>query len=270
MWQKKSDYISMKVIIVEDEVPAAEKLERYLQKYDASIQVAARFDTVSNTVAWLKENQDTIDLIFMDIQLIDGLSFQIFQQVEVRKPVIFTTAFNEFALDAFKVNSIDYLLKPLTFTDLSASLKKLETLRQQLQWNKDQTERVQLAISSLKTKEYKNRFMVKLGEHIRSITADQISLFYADGRDVYLVTTQNRKFIIDYTLESLEDILDPSVFFRLNRTFILNINAIKDVLVYSNSRLKIALQQEFDKEIIVSREKVGEFKEWFDGARQTS
>jgi len=97
MWQKKSDYISMKVIIVEDEVPAAEKLERYLQKYDASIQVVARFDTVSNTVAWLKENQDTIDLIFMDIQLIDGLSFQIFQQVEVRKPVIFTTAFNEFA-----------------------------------------------------------------------------------------------------------------------------------------------------------------------------
>jgi len=168
------------------------------------------------------------------------------------------------------LRSIDYLLKPLTFTDLSASLKKLETLRQQLQWNKDQTERVQLAISSLKTKEYKNRFMVKLGEHIRSITADQISLFYADGRDVYLVTTQNRKFIIDYTLESLEDILDPSVFFRLNRTFILNINAIKDVLVYSNSRLKIALQQEFDKEIIVSREKVGEFKEWFDGARQTS
>jgi two-component system, LytTR family, response regulator len=257
----------MKVIIVEDEVPAAEKLERYLQKYDASIQVAARFDSVDNTVSWLKENQDRIDLIFMDIQLIDGLSFQIFQQVQVRKPVIFTTAFNEFALDAFKVNSIDYLLKPITFTDLSASLKKLETLRQQFQWNNDQADKVQQTFSSLKAKEYKTRFMVKLGEHIRSITADQIGLFYADGRDVYLVTTQNRKFIIDYTLESLEDILDPAVFFRLNRTFILNINAIKDVLVYSNSRLKIALQQEFDKEIIVSREKVGEFKEWFDGAR---
>jgi DNA-binding LytR/AlgR family response regulator len=181
--------------------------------------------------------------------------------------VIFTTAFNEFALDAFKVNSIDYLLKPITFIDLSGSLKKLETIRQQFQLNADQQERVQLAFSSLKTKEYKNRFMVKLGEHIRSITADQISLFYADGRDVYLVTTQNRKFIIDYTLESLEDILDPSLFFRLNRTFILNINAIKDVLMYSNSRLKITLTQEFDKEIIVSREKVSEFKEWFDGTR---
>jgi two-component system, LytTR family, response regulator len=257
----------MKVIIVEDEIPAAEKLERYLQKYDSSIQIVARFDSVQTSVSWLKESQDSIDLIFMDIQLIDGLSFQIFQQVTVHKPVIFTTAFNEFALDAFKVNSIDYLLKPITFTDLSASLKKLETLRQQFQWNKDQSDRVEQVFSSLKTKEYKNRFMVKLGEHIRSITADQISLFYADGRDVYLVTTQNRKFIIDYTLEALEDILDPKNFFRLNRTFILNINAIKDVLVYSNSRLKITLQQEFDKEIIVSREKVGEFKEWFDGAR---
>jgi DNA-binding LytR/AlgR family response regulator len=257
----------MKVIIVEDEVPAAEKLERYLQKYDTSIQVVARFDSVTTTVAWLRENQDSIDLIFMDIQLIDGLSFQIFQQVQVKRPVIFTTAFNEFALDAFKVNSIDYLLKPITFTDLSSGLKKFETLRQQFQLNGDQTENVQQAFSSMKTREYKNRFMVKLGEHIRSITSDQISLFYADGRDVYLVTTQGRKFIIDYTLEALEDILDPSLFFRLNRTFILNINAIKDVLVYSNSRLKITLTQEFDKEIIVSREKVGEFKEWFDGAR---
>ncbi len=255
----------MKVLIVEDELPAAEKLERYLLKYDPSSKVIATVDSVAKSVEWLSANQDAIDLIFMDIQLLDGLSFQIFQKVNVRKPVIFTTAFNEFALDAFKVNSIDYLLKPITFTDLSASLKKLENLREQLQ--PEQSERIQQAFSSLKTKEYKNRFMVKLGEHIRSITTDQIALFYADGRDVYLVTNQPRKFIVDYTLESLENILDPKIFFRLNRTFILNINSIKDVLVYSNSRLKITLVQEFDKEIIVSREKVGEFKDWFDGSR---
>lgn len=255
----------MKVLIIEDEIPAAEKLERYLLKYDASTTVAAILDTVEGAVAWLRDRQHEVDLIFMDIQLKDGLSFQIFQQVPVKKPVIFTTAFNEFALDAFKVSSIDYLLKPITFTDLSAALKKLESLREQFQQPKDQPERMQALVANLKTKEYKTRFMVKLGEHIRSITTDQIGLFYADGRDVYLVTTQNRKFIIDYTLESLEDILDPKVFFRLNRTFILNINAIKDVLVYSNSRLKITLVQEFDKEIIVSREKVGDFKEWFDG-----
>jgi two-component system, LytTR family, response regulator len=254
----------MKVLIVEDELPAAEKLERYLLKYDPSSKVIATVDSVAKSVEWLSSNQDAIDLIFMDIQLLDGLSFQIFQKVNVRKPVIFTTAFNEFALDAFKVNSIDYLLKPITFTDLSTSLKKLESLREQLQ--PEQSERIQQAFSSLKTKEYKNRFMVKLGEHIRSITTDQITLFYADGRDVYLVTNQPRKFIVDYTLESLENILDPKIFFRLNRTFILNINSIKDVLVYSNSRLKITLVQEFDKEIIVSREKVGEFKDWFDGS----
>ena len=255
----------MKVLIIEDEIPAAEKLERYLLKYDASTTVVAILDTVESAVAWLRDRQNEVDLIFMDIQLKDGLSFQIFQQVPVKKPVIFTTAFNEFALDAFKVSSIDYLLKPITFTDLSAALKKLESLREQLHQPKDQPERMQALVANLKTKEYKTRFMVKLGEHIRSITTDQIGLFYADGRDVYLVTTQNRKFIIDYTLESLEDILDPKVFFRLNRTFILNINAIKDVLVYSNSRLKITLVQDFDKEIIVSREKVGDFKEWFDG-----
>jgi DNA-binding LytR/AlgR family response regulator len=257
----------MKALIIEDEIPAAEKLQRYLAKYDASIEVLAHLTTVKNSVSWLQEKQDTVDLIFMDIQLLDGLSFQIFQQVNIRKPVIFITAFNEFALDAFKVNSIDYLLKPITFTDLSASLKKLETLREELQWNKQKTEQLQEVFATPKTKGYKTRFMVKLGDHIRSITADQIGFFYADGRDVYLVTTQSRKFIIDYTLETLEDLLQPNNFFRINRTFILNINCIKDVIVYSNSRLKITLTQEFDKEIIVSREKVGDFKQWFDGGR---
>jgi two-component system LytT family response regulator len=256
----------MKVIIVEDEIPAAEKLERYLKKFNYSIEIAARFDSVQTTVKWLLANQDTIDLIFMDIQLIDGLSFQIFQQVQVKKPVIFTTAFNEYALDAFKVNSIDYLLKPITFTDLSASMNKLESFRQQFQWNSEQDNKILQVYSSIKNKEYKSRFMVKLGEHIRSITTDSINIFYAEGRDVFLVTNQGRKFIIDYTLEALEDIIDPKIFFRINRTFIVNINSIKDVIVYSNSRLKIILSQEFDKEIIVSREKVNEFKEWFDGS----
>lgn len=255
----------MNVLIIEDEVPAAEKLERYLLKYYSTTVIAARLNSVADAVAWLRDHQEQVDLIFMDIQLIDGLSFQIFQQVQVRKPVIFITAFNEFALDAFKVNSIDYLLKPITFTDLSNSLKKLESLREQLQWNDSKTRQLSDVFSSNKTKDYKNRFMVKLGDHIRSITTDQISLFYADGRDVYLVTTQNRKFIVDYTLETLEDLLDPAVFYRVNRTFILNIHAIKDVMMYSNSRLKISLTQEFDKEIIVSREKVNPFKEWFDG-----
>lgn len=259
----------MKVLIIEDESPAAEKLERYLHKFDPSIEIMGVLDSAAAAVERLKSG-DKPDLIFMDIQLRDGLSFQIFQQVSVRTPVIFTTAFNEFALDAFKVNSIDYLLKPITFTALSASMQKLGTMKAALN-NDDQEKRVNAVFSNpdLKTKDYKTRFMVKFGEHIRSITTDQIVVLFADGRDVYLVTQQNRKFIIDYTLEALEDVLDPQQFFRPNRTFIININAIKEVLVYSNSRLKVLLTQEFDKEIIVSREKVGEFKEWFDGSGAT-
>lgn len=258
----------MNILIVEDEVPAAEKLERYLQKYDPAYNVVGKLPSIQETTAFLRTNIERIDLIFMDIQLIDGLSFQIFQQIEVKKPVIFTTAFNEYALDAFKVNSIDYLLKPITFTDLANSLKKFQSLRDQFQLSKEQQAMLKDSATAFK-KNYKNRFMVKLGEHIRSVTTDNILLFYAEGRDVFLITTQMRKFIIDYTLEALEEMIDPTTFFRLNRTFIININAIKDVVVYSNSRLKIVLHNDFDKEIIVSRERVNDFKKWFDGAHES-
>lgn len=256
--------LRLNVLIVEDETPAAEKLERYLLKYSSSISVAGIVGSVAEAVSWLTARQSEIDLIFMDIQLKDGLSFQIFQQVKVQKPVIFITAYNEYALDAFKVNGIDYLLKPVTFTDLSDSLAKVESLSEQLRWSDAKSEKI-ITTFDQPVKSYKNRFMVKLGDHIRSITSDQISFFYADGRDVYLVTSQLRKFIIDYTLEGLDEILDPQVFFRVNRTYILNISAIQDVVVYSNSRLKITPHVKWEGEIIVSREKVGEFKEWFDG-----
>jgi DNA-binding LytR/AlgR family response regulator len=256
--------LTLKVLIVEDETPAAEKLERYLAKYSAGIAVLGKVGSVTEATAWLGERQAEVDLIFMDIQLKDGLSFQIFQQVKVQKPVIFITAYNEYALDAFKVNGIDYLLKPVTFTDLAASLQKVETLREQLRWSEAKSEKI-ATVFEQPAKAFKNRFMVKLGDHIRSITSDQIGLFYADGRDVYLVTTQMRKFIIDYTLENLEDILDPQLFYRVNRTYIVHIAAIQDVVVYSNSRLKITPHIKWEDEIIVSREKVSEFKSWFDG-----
>lgn len=256
--------LALKVLIVEDETPAAEKLERYLLRYSEGIVVKGKAESVEEAVNWLAEQQDSIDLIFMDIQLKDGMSFEIFKEVKINKPVIFITAYNEYALDAFKVNGIDYLLKPITFTDLSNSLKKVESLGTQLRWGDDRTETV-LQTLSAPDRTYKNRFMVKLGDHIKSITADQISFFFADGRDVYLITNQLRKFIIDYTLENLDEILDPKIFNRVNRSYIVNISAIQDVVVYSNSRLKITPHIKWEPEIIVSREKVSDFKEWFDG-----
>ena len=257
----------LNVLIVEDETPAVEKLQRYLQRYSSSIRVAASCDSIAQTVAWLQEHQSEVDLIFMDIQLKDGVSFGIFSQVKVQKPVIFITAYNEYALEAFKVNSIDYLLKPVTFDDLHTSLQKFESLRTQFVVSDQSLEKLKELAGEKGTKTFKNRFMVKVGDHIRSVTSDQILFFFADGRDVYLVTQQPRKFIIDFTLESLEEVLDPETFFRANRTYILNIHCIQDVVVYSNSRLKITTQPVWDKEIIVSREKVSEFKDWFDGRR---
>jgi len=259
--------LTLRILIVEDEVPATEKLERYLQRYSSGISVVAKIQSVKDAVEWLSARQNEIDLIFMDIQLLDGQSFEIFRQVKIEKPVIFITAYNEFALDAFKVKGIDYLLKPVSFNDLSGALQKLEQLQSQLNWSEEKIETVKQTVTALPGKSYKSRFMVKLGDHIRSITADQIALLFADGRDVYLITNENKKFIIDYTLENLEELIDPAIFFRANRSYVLNIHFIQDVVVYSNSRLKITPSVRWDQEIIVSREKVSEFKQWFDGSR---
>ncbi|MEM9327290.1 MAG: LytTR family DNA-binding domain-containing protein [Bacteroidota bacterium] len=252
----------MKVLIIEDELPAAEKIERYLKKYDATIDILNITGSVQSSVDWLTEHKDSVDLIISDIQLTDGLSFGIFQQVPLNVPVVFTTAYDEYAIDAFKLNSIDYLLKPVTFLDLSNALNKLKTVKKGYGSTSDSVKKISQTADK---RQYKNRFMVKLGEHIHSIIAEEIALFFADGRTAYLVTKENRKFVVDYKMEDLEGLLDPEVFFRPNRTFIMHINAIKDVLVYSNSRLKITPHLAFDKEIIVSRERVSLFKEWFGG-----
>lgn len=258
----------MKVFIIEDEIPAAEKMQRFLKRYDESIEILGQAMSVKQSVNWLNENHE-VDLLFMDIQLTDGLSFDIFKDVKVEIPVIFTTAYNEYAIEAFKANGIDYLLKPITFEALSESIDKFKNLKSRLSETSQAPIApiidLQSALQLLSKREYKNRFMVKIGEHIRSVTTDSISLFYAEGRNAYIVTNEGKRLIIDYKLETLEEMLDPKKFFRVNRTFVLEINAIKDVLVYSNSRLKVMLNLNFDKEIIVSRERVNDFKTWFDG-----
>lgn len=252
----------MNVVIIEDEIPAAEKLERFLHRYDKDIKVLNRIQSVSDAVKWISNNQDTVDLIFMDIQLTDGQSFSIFDQIEVSKPVIFTTAYDEFALKAFDVNSVAYLLKPIGFDELSKAIDKFR----QLSGSSSGTIDLASILKKIDTsRNYKTRFMIKIGDHIRSVTTDDIVYFYAEGRNAYVINKQARRLIIDYKLEELEEILDPAQFFRVNRTYIVNINSIVDVLVYSNSRLKVLTEVKTEKEIIVSREKVHAFKKWFDG-----
>ena len=251
----------MKVAILEDEPLAAEKLKRYLTKCDASIEILTVLDSLEMAIPWIQQNNAMVDLYFMDVQLTDGLSFELFGTVPVRKPVIFTTAFDEFAIDAFKVNSIDYLLKPITFTDLSKSLKKLKSLQQQF----SNTSEMAPVMEKLASKVYKDRFLVRVGNHLRSVLTQDILAFYAEGRDVCLITSEGKEYPVEYTIESLKELLDPKKFFRVNRSFMVALEAITDVVVYSNRRLKLSLKKDIDKEIVVSREKVADFKLWFEG-----
>ncbi|MCU4166376.1 LytR/AlgR family response regulator transcription factor [Carboxylicivirga caseinilyticus] len=256
----------MRVLIIEDEKPASEILVRLLQRYDSNIHIENILESVQKSVEWLQNPLNNVDLIFMDIHLSDGLSFEIFNKVQVNIPVIFTTAYNEYAIQAFKVNSIDYLLKPINYDDLFHSLEKLESLRQNLSSASQRLKLEELNEALLHyRKTYKERFMVKLGERIKSVTTNKIVLFYAEGRTAFILTEKGNRYIIDYKLEELEDMLNPAEFFRISRSFIVNINKIQEVLVHSNSRLKIKPDVEFDREIIVSREKVTAFKSWFNG-----
>lgn len=249
----------MNIVIIEDEQLAAEKLERYLLKYNDQIKILIVLTSIYEAVHWFQNNSN-YDVVFMDIQLTDGLSFEVFNQTKINKPVIFATAFDEYAIDAFKVNSIDYVLKPITFTDISQAMNKLKSMPTIFS-----AEKVSNIDKIVKTKKEKDRFLVRLGNHIHSIKTAEIALFFAEGRTVYLVTKEHKKFIIDFKLEEIEQMIKSSLFFRVNRSFIININEIKDVIVYANSRLKITPKVKLEKEIIVSREKVNTFKTWLEG-----
>ena len=251
----------MKVAILEDEPLAAEKLKRYLAKCDASIEILCVLDALETALPWIEAHNATVDLYFMDVQLTDGLSFELFSSTTINKPVIFTTAFDEYAIDAFKVNSIDYLLKPITFTDLSRALKKLKSLEKQV----SNPNHIGPTIAKMAKKTYKDRFMVRIGNHLRSIMTTDIQAFYAEGRDVCLITPEGKEYPVEYTIESLRELLDPKEFFRVNRSYLVSLKAISDVVVYSNRRLKLQLKDGRNRDIVVSREKVGDFKKWFEG-----
>lgn len=257
----------MKVLIIEDEPFAQKEIARLLALCDPGIQIIEYLDSIEDSVEWLKTNARP-DLIFMDIQLADGLSFEIFNQVQVMAPVVFTTAYDEYAIRAFKVNSIDYLLKPVEEEALQAALLKFEKMKQQYSEVPKPTYLSTSQIDQLLRlgkSDYKTRFVSVIGDKIKHVGVEQIAYFFADDNTVYLVTLDRKKLIINYTLDDLEPLLDPRQFFRVNRKYLAKISAIGDVNKYFNSRLKITLLPPVEDEVLVSRRRVQGFLEWMDG-----
>ncbi|OEK07560.1 DNA-binding response regulator [Flavivirga aquatica] len=251
----------MSVIIIEDEKPSARRLQRMLKKIDLEADVMLH--SVEESINWFRENIHP-DLIFLDIQLSDGLSFEIFETVEIKSVIIFTTAYDEYALQAFKLNSIDYLLKPIDEDDLLTAVKKYKerTIQKQA---------VTLDFSDIKKllvnpigREYKKRFSVKVGQHLKLISIDEIECFYSKNKGTYVYTTEGRNYLLDTSLEHLEKELEPQTFFRINRKYFVNINAIKDMVSYTNSRLQIKLKTYKEDEVVVARERVKDFKTWLE------
>jgi DNA-binding LytR/AlgR family response regulator len=252
----------MNLIIIEDEPQAAQRLETLVKELLPDAVVLARIDTVKKAVQWFKNNP-VPDLALMDIQLADGISFQIFEQCDVRSPVIFTTAYDAYALQAFKVNSIDYILKPVDKDELHAALKKFSAMNRATDDTRKILDNIGQAVEMLMRK-YKTRFVIKVGEHLRTIEVDAIQYFYSQEKTTFCVTADHRNFILDYTLEQLEEMVDPAVFYRINRKYLVRAASIQDIISYTNSRLRLVLKGSADNDVIVARERVQEFKTWLD------
>lgn len=252
-----------KVLIIEDEKPAAEWIRQLILKFDPKILVLATIDSVRGAVEWFQQNAAP-DLAFMDIQLADGQSFGIFDQVNVSCPVIFTTAYEEYAIKAFKVNSVDYLLKPIAYQELETALLKFGRLVGNSQAAPLVTSDLLQKVQEMLRKQHKTRFIIKVGEHLKSIPAEDIQFFYSLEKATFLCTSDYKTYVVDYSLDRIIDMVDEQMFFRINRKYILSNQSIADIVFYSNSRLKIKLKKPGEESIIVSRDKVPAFKEWLD------
>jgi DNA-binding LytR/AlgR family response regulator len=248
----------MELVIIEDEKLAAERLQLLIEKLDPDLRVVQRISSVKKAVEYFSGGARP-DLVMMDIQLADGLSFEIFEQVEMLSPVIFTTAYNEYAIKAFKVNSVDYLLKPITEQELGAALRKFRKTAA----SATTSPQLDRAIRQI-TQKYKSRFVIKIGDRLVFVPVEQIDCFFSQDKATFLQRNDKRRMAIDYPLDALEELLDPQCFYRVNRKFIIYLHAIRDVVAYSNSRLRLYLNSGEPEEIIVSREKVTAFRDWLD------
>jgi two-component system response regulator LytT len=254
--------MKMKVLIIEDESYAVKHLRSLLLEISSDIVVIGEAGSIKTTTQWLEQNQAP-DLIFMDIHLADGSSFEIFNRTDIRIPVVFTTAYDEYAIDAFRVNGLDYLLKPIKRTELVRSINRFRNI--QLEIPERYYEGLSKEISKQKYT-YQKRFLIKYGLKYIRIEIKEIAYFYAEDKETYLCTFDNRRLPLDQNLDKLLETLDPAEFFRANRKIILHINAISSMMNYSRSRIKIILQPEFHQEVIVSTDKTPGFKYWITGS----
>lgn len=249
----------MKVLIIEDERPASQKLIRLLEEIDACIVVVDIIESVEEATNWLLHNPHP-DLIFMDIQLQDGTCFEIFENCSIKTPIVFTTAYDEFSLKAFKVNSVDYLLKPIVPNELKNAIEKFKSVHSP----KADFTKIETIINQLQPKT-KERFFIKIGEHYRSVQVSDINCFYIKERCNFINVDKGKNYAVDHSLDKIEQMIDSKMFFRVSRNFLINFSAIHDIIVYSSNRLKIVLTNWTEKdEILVSRERVSDFKNWMD------
>jgi len=252
----------MRILIIEDEKPAADRLIKMIHEMDPTIEIPATLVSIKSSVDWLMKNPAP-DVVMMDIHLADGQSFEIFSRVRITSPVIFTTAYDEHALDAFKVNSIDYLLKPIKSEELKRAMDKLKNLTT---FNTQQVEKI-ISQFGTKQKEYQKRMVIRFGDTIKMVDIMDVAYFYTEDKINYLCTSGNLRYPTDHNLDELEHLLDPAIFFRINRQFIININAIDKMLAWSKSRVKVLLKPSTTEDTIVSTERSPHFKDWLTGIK---
>lgn len=251
----------MNILLLEDEEPAAKRLQKMLKEIVPGAVIPESIVSVSSAITWLRQN-DAPDLIISDIQLADGLSFDIFREVKTLCPVIFTTAYDQYAIDAFKVNSIDYLLKPVKKEELMAAIEKYKLLSQQKGADRPDIGKLMEAMVAGAQSKYKKRFVVKYGEHLKTIGIEEVAYFYTEDKINFLTTKEGRRYTVDFNLDTLESLLDPHVFFRINRQYLIGIHSIVEMFTYSKSRVLVKLNPPAKHETIVSTERSGDFKLW--------
>ena len=251
----------MTILIIEDEEPAFRRLQKMLKELEPNHTMLNQIVSVSSAIKWFKENEAP-DLIISDIQLSDGISFEIFKQGDIKCPIIFTTAYDQYAIEAFKVNSIDYLLKPVKKEELEKAVTKFKNLIPTTSAPAIDINKLLQSLQPATGTDYKKRFVVRYGEHIKTIDIEEVVYFYTEDKATFLCTKDARRFVVDFNLDTLDSILDPKVFFRINRQFIISIHSIAEMFAYSKSRVLIKLNPAAKHETIVSTERSADFKHW--------